>query len=218
MEELNVVQKITVWAIPLLFAITLHEVAHGWVANMFGDHTAKLSGRLTINPLKHIDIVGTVIVPIVLLVLGGFIFGWAKPVPVNPRNISRPRIEMPLISLAGPMSNFLMALFWAGIAKCGYLAMAGNPWLGEPLTLMGEAGISINIILAVLNCIPIPPLDGGRALSYLLPGRAGWLFGRIEPYGFFILILLIATGALSYVIGPLYVGLYTWIATLFGLV
>ncbi len=217
MTELTIVQKIAVWAIPLIFAITLHEVAHGWVANLFGDRTAKLSGRLTINPIKHIDLIGTIVVPALMLMVGGFIFGWAKPVPVNARNMAKPRIEMPIVCLAGPLANLLMAVFWAGIAKCGYILVAANPWLGEPLIYMGEAGISINIVLGVLNCLPIPPLDGGRALYYLLPGRMGWFFNRIEPYGFFILLALIATGVLSYVIGPLYLLLTSWIASLFGL-
>ncbi len=217
MIELTVVQKICVWALPLLFAITLHEVAHGFVAYLFGDHTAKLSGRLTINPLKHIDPIGTVLIPVLLLIFGGFIFGWAKPVPVNPRNLSNPRLQMPIISLAGPLSNVLMAFAWAGLAKVGYIAFPTNQWLGEPLIYMGEAGISINIVLAILNCLPIPPLDGGRALYYLLPGRIGWYFGQLERYGFLILVLLLATNILSMIIGPLAVGITNWIALLFGL-
>lgn len=217
MTDLTLIQKIAVWALPLLFAITIHEVAHGVVAYLFGDQTAKLSGRLTINPVKHIDIVGTIIVPVLLLVFGGFIFGWAKPVPVNPRNLPRPRIEMPIIALAGPVSNFLMALFWAGLAKIGFLIVDSNAWLGIPLVYMGEAGISINVILGLLNCLPIPPLDGGKALYYILPGRLAWYFGRLEPYGFFILVLLLATNILSYVIGPFYIFLRQGIATLFSL-
>lgn len=217
MADLTIIQKIAVWALPLLFAITLHEVAHGWVAYLFGDHTAKLSGRLTINPIKHIDIMGTIVIPILLLVFGGFIFGWAKPVPVNPRNIPRPRIEMPIVSLAGPIANLLMALFWAGIAKCGFLVVESNSWLGVPLIYMGEAGISINVILGILNLLPIPPLDGGKALYYLLPGRLAWYFGKIEPYGFFILVFLLATNILTYIISPFYLVMRQWIAALFSL-
>lgn len=217
MHELTLIQKVTVWVLPVLFAITLHEVAHGVVAYWCGDHTAKLSGRLTINPLKHIDPVGTVLVPALLLLIGGFIFGWAKPVPVNPRNLAHPRWQMPLISLAGPVANVLMALCWAGIAKLGYTLFDTNSFFGEPLFYMGEAGIAINVMLAVLNCLPIPPLDGGQAVYYLLPGRMGWYFGHLERYGFLILLALIATGVLSYIMSPIVIGLTNWIALLFGL-
>jgi Zn-dependent protease len=217
MIELTLIQKVAVWFLPLLFAITLHEVAHGFVAYLFGDHTARLSGRLTINPLKHIDLMGTIIVPLLLLVFGGFIFGWAKPVPVNPRNLSNPRVQMPIISIAGPLANIVMAIVWGLIAKCGFMMADTNSWLGVPLIYMGEAGISINVMLAVLNCIPIPPLDGGRVLYYLLPGKIGWYFGRIEPYGFFILVLLIATNILTFIMFPFVSGLTNWIALLFKL-
>lgn len=217
MVELTLAQKIAVWILPLLFAITLHEVAHGWVAYLCGDQTAKLSGRLTINPIKHIDLVGTIIVPALLLIFGGFIFGWAKPVPVNPNNVKNPRVQMPLVSLAGPFANLLMALIWAAIAKLGFYISTGNSWIGIPLIYMGEAGISINVILGVLNCLPIPPLDGGHAIYYLLPKRMAWYYGHLENYGFFILILLLATGALSYVLAPLVGWLINAIALLFGL-
>lgn len=217
MAELTIVQKIAVYALPLLFAITLHEVAHGWVANLFGDRTAKLSGRLTINPLKHIDPIGTVLVPILLLIMGGVIFGWAKPVPVNPRNLSNPNRQMPIVSLAGPLANIIMACAWAGVAKLGYYLLDGNPWVAVPLILMGKIGISINIILGILNCLPIPPLDGGRALYYLLPGKLGWYVGRLEPYGFLILLILLATGLLSILIGPVINALFQWITFIFRL-
>lgn len=197
--EFNAVQKVTVWALPVIFAITGHEVAHGWVASRFGDQTARLAGRLTLNPIKHIDLLGTIIVPLVLLFFSNFIFGWAKPVPVDARNMRYPRYQMVVVSLAGPLANLLMALLWAGVAK---LAMNLNGWAGVPLLYMGQAGIMINVVLGVLNCLPILPLDGGRALSYFLPGRMGWNYARLEPYGFFILLILMFTGVLWYVLNP----------------
>lgn len=202
--ELTIIQKITIWAIPILFAISLHEVAHGWVASWFGDQTARLSGRLSLNPLKHIDPIGTVLVPLLMLMVSNFIFGWAKPVPVDPRNLHHPRRDMAIVALAGPIANFLMALFWAAIAKSGVsLEMQGNAWAGVPLSYMGGAGIMINIVLLVLNLIPLPPLDGGKVLSSLLPRRAAYYLSQLEPYSFLILIVLIFSGALNIVMGPL---------------
>lgn len=217
MLELTTTQKIAVWALPVLFAITGHEVAHGWVASKCGDQTARLAGRLTLNPLKHIDLVGTILVPMMLLLFSNFIFGWAKPVPVDGRNMRHPRRDMALVSLAGPLSNLLMALMWGAIAKLGFFLMKGNPWFGVPLTYMGEAGIIINVVLGVLNCLPLPPLDGGRFLYHVLPGRAAWQLQRLEPYAFFILLLLILTGVLSFLIGPLVYFLINIIFSLFGL-
>ncbi len=214
MVELSNLQKIAVWALPVLFAVTVHEVAHGWVASKFGDQTARLSGRLTLNPLKHIDLMGTIVVPLLLLLFSNFIFGWAKPVPVDARNMRNPRVDMAIVSLAGPLSNFLMALIWAAIAKMGFYL---NDWLGVPLIYMGEAGIWINVVLGVLNCFPIPPLDGGRALYNILPGKISWYLYRLEPYGFFILILLMLTGVLFNLIAPIIMGLTRGIAALFGL-
>lgn len=212
--EMTVIQKVAIWAIPVLFAITLHEVAHGWVASKFGDQTARLAGRLTINPIKHIDLVGTIVVPLIMLVVGGFIFGWAKPVPVDARNMRNPRYNMAVVAAAGPISNLLMAIFWAGIAKIGlYL----NQWFGVPLIYMGQAGMMINIVLCVLNCLPIPPLDGGRALCNLLPGQWGWRLYRVEPYGFLILVLLMLSGMLSYVLEPVIFMLMRSIAMIFNL-
>ena len=165
--ELTLVQKIAIWALPVLFAITVHEGANGWVASKFGDQTARLAGRLTLNPFKHIDLIGTIIVPLMLLMVSNFIFGWAKPVPVDARNLRHPRYHMALVAAAGPIANFLMALFWAAIAKLGINL---NAWFGVPLIYMGQAGMMINIVLGVLNCLPLPPLDGGRVLYNLLPG------------------------------------------------
>lgn len=212
--ELTIIQKIAIWALPVLFAITLHEVAHGWVASKFGDHTARLAGRLTLNPLNHIDIMGTIVVPLLMLMVGGFIFGWAKPVPVDPRNMHHPRYNMAIVAAAGPLANLLMALFWAGIMKLG---LSLDVWFGVPLIYMGQAGMMINIVLGILNCLPIPPLDGGRVLMNLLPGRMGWNLHRLEPYGFLILVLLMMSGILSYVIGPIVFMLMNGIKILFNL-
>jgi Zn-dependent protease len=215
MTELSIAQKIAIWALPVLFAITVHEVAHGWVASKFGDQTARLSGRLTLNPLKHIDLVGTILVPIVMLIFSGFIFGWARPVPVDPRNMRNPRWNMIFVSAAGPISNLIMALMWAGFAKLAYSYL--NGWFGVPLVLMGEAGVMINVVLAVLNCVPIPPLDGGRIVMSVLPKNISYTISKIEPYSFLILVLLIVSGVLFYIIEPPIYFLNKWIAVLFGL-
>lgn len=216
--ELTFVQKIAIWALPLIFAITLHEVAHGFVASLFGDQTARLSGRLTLNPIKHIDPVGTIVVPLIMLLVSNFIFGWAKPVPVDQRNLHHPRRDMAIVALAGPVSNLLMALFWGLIGKLGiYLEHGGNGWLGVPLNYMGFAGIMINVALAVLNLIPLPPLDGGKVLSSLLPRRADYYLSMIEPYSFFILVFLLVTGLLNSIMAPFFSLLVYAIVNLFGL-
>ncbi len=202
MMELSLIQKIAVWSLPVLFAITVHEVAHGWVARRLGDPTAFMMGRLTLNPLKHIDPVGTVVVPLVLLVLGGFIFGWAKPVPVTWQNLRNPRRDMALVALAGPGANLIMAIGWGVVAKIGYLIAVDIPFAGQPMIYMGGAGILINIILMVLNLLPLPPLDGGRVMTGILPGPLAYKFSRLEPYGFFILLGLLATGILGDILGP----------------
>ncbi|VAX01941.1 FIG004556: membrane metalloprotease [hydrothermal vent metagenome] len=202
MDELTTVQRVAVWALPVLFAITVHEVAHGWVAKKLGDPTAMMLGRLTLNPIKHIDPIGTVVVPIVLMLMGGFIFGWAKPVPVTWENLKNPRRDMALVAIAGPLSNLLMAILWALIMKLGFVIAASMPSLAWPLIYMGGAGIAINAILMLLNLLPIPPLDGGRVLAGLLPGPWAWQLGRIEPYGLFILVGLLATGMLGTILGP----------------
>ncbi len=218
MTDLTIIQKIAVWALPVIFAITLHEVAHGFVALLFGDHTARLSGRLTFNPIKHIDLVGTVIVPVLMLLFSNFIFGWAKPVPVDARNLHHPRRDMAFVALAGPVSNLLMALFWGLITKIGLMAeQGGSVWLGTPLVYMGGAGIMINALLAVLNLIPLPPLDGGKVLSSLLPRRAAYSLSMIEPYGFYILVILMFTGVLSKIMVPLVFFIIDGISSVFGL-
>lgn len=203
MLELTLIQKIAVGIIPVLFAITVHEVAHGWVAYRLGDPTAKMLGRLTLNPIKHIDLVGTIIVPLILLSMGGFIFGWAKPVPINWRNLRNKRRDIMLVSIAGPFTNGLMALFWAAIYQL--IARSHQAPTDEimALFLMSQIGVLVNIVLMVLNLIPIPPLDGSRVLSSLLPGRWAYHFDRIEPYGFFILIILFYLGILGAIMDPL---------------
>ena len=203
MEELNTVQRIVAWALPVLFAITVHEVAHGWVARKLGDPTAMMLGRLTLNPLKHIDPIGTVLVPLALMMLGGFIFGWAKPVPMTWENLKNPKRDMALVAVAGPLSNLLMAIGWALIMKLGFTLGNQFAWLAWPLIYMGGAGITINAVLMLLNLLPIPPLDGGRVLAGLLPGPWAWQLSRIEPYGFMILLALLATGMLGKILGPM---------------
>jgi Zn-dependent protease len=202
MEELTTVQRIAVWVIPVLFAITVHEVAHGWVARRLGDPTAFMLGRLTLNPIKHIDPVGTVLVPLALLMLGGFVFGWAKPVPVTWENLRHPKRDMALVAAAGPGANLVMALLWALAMKLGMLLEGSVDAVAIPLIYMGFAGITINLVLMVLNLLPLPPLDGGRVVAGLLPGRLSWQFGRLEPYGLIILLGLLFMGWLGHLLWP----------------
>lgn len=216
MNELTVMQRVVVWLLPVIFAITVHEVAHGWMAKKYGDHTAAMQGRLTLNPLKHIDWVGTVILPILLLVTGtGFIFGWAKPVPVDARNFKRPRQNMAVVAMAGPVSNLLMAIFWALVARLG--VMLGSEAVSVPLIYTGVAGISINLVLALLNLLPIPPLDGSRMLSGILPSYLAWQYNRLERFGFVILLVLLYTKILNMLLSyPMYV-MQQWFFSLAGL-
>lgn len=202
MEDL--IQTIAVYAIPVLLAITLHEAAHGYVARMFGDSTAWMLGRVTLNPLKHVDPVGTVLVPGVILLTsalagaGGMLFGWAKPVPVNFANLRHPKRDMIWVAAAGPGSNLVQAILWALLFKL--LLMAGVQ--ERFFFLVAQAGISVNLVLMALNLLPLPPLDGGRILVGLLPPGPSQALARVEPYGFFILIALLVTGTLSVFLRP----------------
>mgnify|MGYP001573178594 CR=1 FL=1 len=219
--ELNLLQSIAIYALPVIFAITLHEAAHGYVAKHFGDLTAFAEGRVSLNPLRHIDPIGTVALPLVLLAIsklfggGGILFGWAKPVPVNFANLRHPKRDMLWVAAAGPFSNLLMALFWGLMVKIG-LASPGN-FYALPLALMGAAGVFFNVIIMVLNLLPLPPLDGGRILVSLLPRRLANNIARIEPYVFIILIVLLFTGALGIIMWPLIGIVMSLIATVFGL-
>lgn len=200
MNELSLIQRIVVWVLPVIFAITVHEVAHGWVAKKQGDKTALMLGRLTLNPFKHIDLLGTIIIPgLLLLSSTGFIFGWAKPVPVDPRNFKNPKKSMAIVALAGPVANLLMAIMWALIARLGVIIEVGVVSL--PLIYMGVAGISINLVLALINLIPIPPLDGSRIVSGILPDKLAWQYNRLERFGFVILLILLWSGGLGYILG-----------------
>jgi Zn-dependent protease len=191
------------WVVPVVLAITLHEAAHGYVARMFGDQTAWMLGRVTLNPLKHIDPVGTVLVPGLLYLLHApFLFGWAKPVPVNFGNLRHPKRDMIWVAGAGPAANFVMALGWALLL--GATSPSG-PWASDGLYKMAGGGVSINLVLLALNLLPVPPLDGGRIAVGVLPGRASMALARLEPYGFFIVLALIAIpGALWTILGPIY--------------
>ena len=204
MDGLTIVQKVVVWILPVIFAITVHEVAHGWVAKKYGDNTASMLGRLTLNPIKHVDILGTLIIPGLLLISSaGFIFGWAKPVPVDPRNFKNPRKDMAIVALAGPVSNLLMAFAWALIIRIGLVIEI--PAVTMPLIYMGMAGITINLVLALINLIPIPPLDGSRIVTGFLPNRLARQYNKLERYGFLVLIALMYTGGLSFLLGyPMY--------------
>lgn len=203
MQELTLIQQLAIWALPVLFAITVHEVAHGWVANHYGDPTARMMGRLTLNPIKHIDPVGTILVPGLMLFMGGVVFGWAKPVPVNHENLKDPRRHMMLVAVAGPGANLLMAVLWVFVIWLGVSIASVNQSVGIGVVAMGQAGIIINIVLMVLNMVPIPPLDGSRVVSGLLPPKLEWRYNQIEPYGLIIVLVLLVTGILFGALTPI---------------
>jgi len=197
--DLTLIQKIAIYALPVIFAITVHEAAHGYVARYFGDMTAHQQGRISLNPLRHIDPVGTILIPMLTLALGGILFGWAKPVPVSFGRLRNPKQDMLWVAAAGPASNLVMAILWAMVIKLS----AGLPEaMALPLSLMGQAGISINVVLMVLNLLPLPPLDGGRIAVSLLPHHLAYRFAAVERYGFAILLMLMFTGILGRILWP----------------
>jgi Zn-dependent protease len=207
MDVNHLVQTVAIYALPVLFAITLHEAAHGYVARHFGDMTAHAQGRISLNPLRHIDPIGTVVVPILILVssvamgTSGLLFGWAKPVPVNYSALKHPKQNMRWVAAAGPLSNLAMALGWAALLKLAEILPDSG--FAKPLELMGFAGIQVNVILMLLNLLPILPLDGGRIVASLLPNRMAWRYSKLEPWGFPILLVLLFTSLLGVILDPM---------------
>jgi len=221
MDVSQLVQTIAIYALPVLFAITLHEAAHGYVARHFGDMTAYAQGRISLNPVRHIDLVGTIIVPIAILVAtkfvsgSGYLFGWAKPVPVNYSALRNPKQNMMWVAAAGPFANLAMAIAWALLLKFAYVLPETS--LSDPMRRMGAAGIEVNIVLMLLNLLPILPLDGGRILASMLPHRIAWQYSKLEPWGFPILLLLLFSGYLGIILGPMLKASYEVIGTVFQL-
>jgi len=216
--DLLTIQQLVIWILPVFCGITVHEFAHGWVAYQLGDATAYRQGRVTINPLKHVDLIGTLLLPLALFFSGSsFIFGWAKPVPVNFRNLRRPRVDTILVAVAGPGANLFMALLWGLIAKFSYLILAEN-WVGVPLFLMGLVGMSFNLVLMVVNLLPIPPLDGGRILISFLPAAVGRWFARYESLTLLLLILVLTTGVITPTMIQVAEGIYYFLLTQLSLI
>ncbi len=213
---MNAIQTLAISALPVIFAITLHEAAHGYAARHFGDPTAWQLGRISLNPLRHVDLVGTIIVPAVILLLsaGGLLFGWAKPVPVNFSNLRRPKQDMLWVAAAGPGANLLMALAWVLVLKIA-VGMPEHVY-SDAMKEMARVGISINGVLMILNLLPLPPLDGGRIVVSLLPPRAAWKFAQLERWGFPILLALLFFGVLDTILRPLLRLFFTLMMTLFN--
>jgi Zn-dependent protease len=221
MDVNQLVQALAIYSLPVLFAITLHEAAHGYVARHFGDMTAYAQGRISLNPVRHIDPVGTILVPIAILVASalagsaGYLFGWAKPVPVNFSALRRPKQNMIWVAAAGPAANLAMALAWALLLKLADALPVSQ--FTDLLRLIGVAGIKVNVVLMLLNLLPILPLDGGRILAGLLPHRMAWQYSRLEPWGFPILLLLLFSGYLGFLLGPMVRASFLVIGTVFQL-
>ncbi|MCL2876109.1 MAG: site-2 protease family protein [Betaproteobacteria bacterium] len=215
MFDAEIIRNVLIWALPVLLAITVHEAAHGYVARYFGDTTAEQAGRISLDPFRHIDPVGTVLVPLCIFVFSSmtgnpWTFGWAKPVPVNFNRLRNPKADMLWVAAAGPLANLAMAVIWAMI----YAFIARKAPL--PYVLVAKAGMIINGALLFLNLLPIPPLDGGRITFSLLPNHLAWKYARIEPFGFPILLVLVATGALGTILGPLLNGFLSGLMRMFG--
>ncbi len=219
MDFTQLVQTVAIYALPVLLAITLHEAAHGYVARHFGDMTAYAQGRVSLNPVRHIDLVGTIIVPVLILALSkfaggaGMLFGWAKPVPVNYSALRHPRRHMIWVAAAGPGANLAMALAWAAVFKASDVLPTN--YFTQPMLLMAKAGIQVNVVLMLLNLLPILPLDGGRIVASMLPSRLAWRYAKLEPWGFPLLLLLLFTSALGVILAPLISFSYRVIGTLF---
>ena len=222
MDFASIFRQIIISAFPILIAITFHELSHGLVANKLGDPTAKMMGRLTLNPIAHIDLIGTVLMPLMLIILtnGQFVFGYAKPVPINPMNFRNPRKDMAISAAAGPITNILLSIASILILKLIIAPLSfllpeslSAPVI-KPLVMIFKSSVIINVVLAVFNMIPIPPLDGGRVLIGFLPYKHAVSFGRIEPFGFIIILILIATGLANYFVIPL-VNLFLGLLQLF---
>ena len=213
---MELLYKIFLYAVPILLAVSLHEAAHGWIAYLLGDSTARQLGRLTANPLKHIDPVGTVIVPAVMIILIGLPFGWAKPVPVDVRNFVNPQKDMALVALAGPVSNFIMAIFWTVMMLIA-LKVLPSGGLAASIRLMAEVGVVINLVLMVLNLLPVPPLDGGRIVTGIVPFSVAVIIARFEMLGMVIVIFLLATGILGKILMPMVQALQKNLFAVFGI-
>lgn len=215
----SMTQMLAVWILPVLLAITIHEAAHALIAHKLGDKTAKFLGRLTLNPIKHIDLVGTVIVPLLVALTSGFnfIFGWAKPVPINHRNFKQPKRDMAIVAFAGPGSNLVMAFLWGILMKLGVMMDPNISTVGLYLVLTGKAGLLINLVLAFINLIPIPPLDGSRILQLFMSPAIERQYLRLEPYGFIILVTLLLTQILGTILNPLITGTFELIYGILGI-
>ena len=213
MQGYSILETVAVAIIPVLFAITFHEVAHGWMARNLGDRTAEMMGRLSPNPLKHIDPIGTVLVPLLLITFTGFAFGWAKPVPVATRNFKTPGRDMAVVAVAGPAANVAMALVWAVVLR---FFIGGGTGPDQFIAAMALIGLQINVILAVFNMLPIPPLDGGRVLVGVLPPRQATAVSRLEPYGIPIVLVLIVSRVLTPVLTPMVQGVQRFVLNLAG--